>query len=257
MEPKKNKTGIIIQVRVGSTRLENKMIKSFYEGRSILEILLERFKKENHRDIPFVIATTTKQSDNAIESLSETYEVPVYRGSEENVLQRFIEAAKQFEFDKIVRICADNPLLDINGTLRLYNSRKSDNWDYLGYRIEGDKPSILSHSGFWGEWVTLSALEKVYGRTREKIYREHVTNFIYTHPRIFNVELHDAPLLAFHRNDIRLTVDRKEDFDLVAEIYRSLQSLGLPLTVANIIRVIDDHPVYLEQMSKQIMLNKK
>ncbi len=257
MRKNQEHTGIIIQARVGSTRLKNKMIKPFYQGKSILEILLERFEKEIVEDIPFVIATTMNQNDNAIAALAKSKQVPFFRGSENDVLQRFIDTAKYFGFEKIVRICADNPLLDIQGTLQLYDLKLSNNWDYLAYRVVGNKPSILSHLGFWGEWVTLNAFEKIRTATNEKVYHEHVTNYLYLHPELFKTELHDAPALVFKRDDIRLTVDRQEDFDIVAGIYEKLKSLSLPLTIVNIINVVDNHPEYLVRMAKQITLNKK
>jgi spore coat polysaccharide biosynthesis protein SpsF len=257
MENTKSDTGIIIQARVGSTRLKNKMIRPFYKNNSILDLLIKRFKKELPAQIPFIIATTVKPGDDAIEEIATKHQVPVFRGSEEDVLQRFIDAATYYGFQKIVRICADNPLMDIEGTLGLYDPDDNNDWEYIGFKVKNAQPSITTHLGFWGEWVTLSTLKKIKNLTTEKLYHEHVTNYIYTYPESFNIKWKLAPDIVFNRSDIRLTVDSQQDFELVAEIYAILQSLNLPLTIENIIHVIDDHPDFLKRMAEQIMSNKK
>jgi len=251
------KTGIIIQARTGSTRLPSKMTKSFYNQKSILEILLDRFNNENKSNLPLVVATTRTAGDDAIEIIANNSYVPVFRGDEDDVLKRFIEAARLFHFEKIVRICADNPLLDIEGTLALPGLCSDKNWDYLGYRLKGNLPSILTHTGFWGEWVTLKALETVNEITKEKVYHEHVTNYIYSHAEKFKVKFIDVQDKFFTRTDIRLTVDTPEDFTLVKEVYQSLKEYDIPLSVENIIHIIDDNPDYLKRMSEQIRLNEK
>jgi len=257
MKKAESNTGIIIQARVGSTRLKEKMIKPFYGDYSILEILLQRFKKDAPDYIPFVIATTNKPSDDAIEKVANNYQVPVFRGSDEDVLQRFIDTAKHFRFHRIIRICADNPLMDVIGTMQLDEPNSQEDWDYIGFKVGDNKPSITSHLGFWGEWVTLKALEKIKHFTNERFYHEHVTNYIYMHPEIFNIRWENAPNVVFNRSDIRLTVDRQEDFELVAEIYKILKSLNLTLNIDNIIHIIDEHPEFLKRMAVQIKLNQK
>ncbi|MDB4710952.1 hypothetical protein OAF16_04405, partial [Flavobacteriales bacterium] len=106
-----SETGIIIQARTGSTRLPNKIILPFYKEKGILELIVERINK--YTDIPIVVATTKNPKDDAIVKIASKNGVGCYRGSENNVLSRFIETAKKNNFKNIIRICADNPFLDI------------------------------------------------------------------------------------------------------------------------------------------------
>ncbi len=253
---KYKRTGFIIQARLGASRLPNKIILPFYRGQSIIEILIERFK-ELYSDIPFIIATSTNKTDDKLTDILLNLRVKVYRGSENNVLDRFIEAAKFHNFDNIIRICADNPFLDIKGTIGLLEQHLENLNDYTGYKVNGDIPSIKSHLGLWGEIVSLEALKKVKGFTEKQIYHEHVTNFIYENINKFKVKLIDAPEIVFNRNDIRLTVDTKEDFDVSKEIYAKLADSNKTLELNNIIKIIDKNPKYLETMKSQIKLNSK
>ncbi len=107
-------TGIIIQARTGSTRLPNKMILPFYNGKGILQILLERIKKKYNNQYTIILATTTNKNDEKIAEIGEKTGVEIYRGSENDVLKRFINAALSYNIFGIIRVCADNPLLDVN-----------------------------------------------------------------------------------------------------------------------------------------------
>ena len=107
-----SETGIILQARTDSTRMPEKVILPFFQEKSILDLLLEKTKK---LVAPVVLATTLNPSDDRICRLAEKHEVPVFRGSENDVLDRFIQAARKFGFSKIIRVCADNPFLDFTG----------------------------------------------------------------------------------------------------------------------------------------------
>jgi spore coat polysaccharide biosynthesis protein SpsF (cytidylyltransferase family) len=250
-------TGVIIQVRTGSTRLAGKMILPFYEGQPMIELILDRFDSELSNSIPLIIATTDNPLDDAIENIARKKKINLYRGSENDVLMRFIRASEKFNLQNIIRICADNPLFDVKGTFELTSYIKSGNWDYIGYKIKGNRPTILTHSGFWGEVVTLSALKKAHKETSESFYREHVTNYIYERPEKFSVKLVDAPDYLFYRDDIRLTVDTTEDFEMMKELYSRLIEENIRPEPVNIISYIDDHPEYLTRMNRQIELNRK
>ena len=86
-------TGIIIQARCGSSRLPNKMVLPFYQSQSILSILLSRLKKKI-TSTPIIVATTTNLKDDLITTICKQHNIPYYRGSENDVLQRFIDAAE-------------------------------------------------------------------------------------------------------------------------------------------------------------------
>jgi len=246
--------GIILQARTGSTRMPEKVILPFFEGKSILDLLIEKVKKLG---IPAVLATTVNPSDDRICDLAARHDFPVFRGSENDVLDRFIQAAKKFGFNKIIRVCADNPFLDLAGMKTLIETFEKSDVDYLSFQLAGNKPSILTHFGFWTEAVRLIALEKAQQLTNEKLYHEHVTNFIYGNPQLFDVQFIQADPLVFSRTDIRMTLDTPEDFQVQQQIFATISkenpNFGIPETV----NWLDQHPEILKVMKKEIEKNRK
>ncbi len=248
------KTGIIIQARTGSTRMPEKVILPFYEEQSILDLLLEKVKKAA---VPVVLATTVNPSDDRICQLAEKHQVAVFRGSENDVLDRFISAARQFGFSKIIRVCADNPFLDLAGIKTLIAEFEKSDADYLGFQLAGNKPSILTHFGFWAEAVRFDALEKAQQLTSEKLYREHVTNFIYCNPTLFKVNFIPANPVVFMRTDVRMTLDTPEDFEIQQKIFAALTNENPNFAIREIIKWLDNHPEVLGAMKKEIKKNQK
>ena len=245
--------GFIIQARLGSTRLPNKILLPFTkEKQCIIDIMLERLS--SFKDIKTVVATSIAPiNDLLVQHLTG---VSVYRGSENDVLQRFIEASECFHLDGIIRICSDNPFLDINELRRLIDSVKESNADYVSFKIN-DTPSIKTHFGFWAEYVTLAALKKVRDRTSKPIYHEHVTNYIYTHPDEFKIKWLSTFAFLQNREDIRLTIDQEDDFKIAQLIFNKLSSLQRNCGIEDIVNVLDENPALLESMKKQIIKNSK
>jgi len=246
--------GIILQARTGSTRMPEKVILPFYQEQSILDLLLEKIKKLG---IPAVLATTVNPSDDRICTLTAKHEVPVFRGSENDVLDRFIQAARQFGFAKIIRVCADNPFLDLDGMQTLIAEFSKSDADYLSFQLAGNKPSILTHFGFWTEAVRLDALEKALKLTEEKLYHEHVTNFIYGNPELFNVQFIQANPLVFSRTDIRMTLDTPEDFEIQQKIFATISKENPNFGIPEIVCWLDQHPEILKLMKSEILRNQK
>ena len=202
--------GIIIQARLGSTRLPGKILKEFYGGKTLLETVIHNLQRIKNAKI--IVATSVNPNNDKLESFLNNRDITVFRGSEDDVLCRFIGAAEANSVDGIIRICSDNPFLDWHGVAALIDKAKNSNADYIGYRIN-NTPSIKTHFGFWGEFVTLDALKRVASTTDEKPAHEHVTIHIYSHPDEYNCEWIECPDFLQGRNDIRLTVDNTEDFE--------------------------------------------
>jgi spore coat polysaccharide biosynthesis protein SpsF len=234
--------------------MPEKVIQPFYHGHTILDLLLEKAKKLN---VPVVLATTINPSDDRLCILAQKHDVPVFRGSENDVLDRFIQAARQFDFSKIIRVCADNPFLDLAGLQTLIDEFKQSDADYLGFQLAGNKPSILTHFGFWAEAVNLTALEKAAALTSEKLYHEHVTNYIYGHPALFNIQFIPADSVVFSRTDIRMTLDTPEDFGIQKQIFATISKENPNFGIPEIVSWIDLHPELLEKMKNEILKNQK
>lgn len=248
-------TGIIIQARLGSTRLPNKMALPFYESKGVLEIIIEKISAL-YKNIPILIATSTNDKDDEIETLCVKHKTQCYRGSEENVLKRFVDAAQENNIDKIIRVCADNPFLDTNSLKNLIDDFEKEDCDYISFRTSDKIPSIKTHYGFWAEGVTLRALKKTAKETEDPFYHEHVTNYIYQNPEKFKIKWKPVnPLIEVHKN-IRMTMDTEEDFLLLKEIYSAFVSQPHQSTEA-LVEFVADNENWTNKMQKQILRNTK
>lgn len=247
----------MLQARVGSTRLPKKMILPFYDKRNILQLIIEKLKN-SFPEIPIVLATSADPSNDELENLAFNLNCKVYRGSEEDVLYRFILAAEKFNFNNIIRVCADNPFLDIKEMKHLVNFiNKNHNFDYVSFKING-RPSIKSHFGFWAEYITLKTLKNVNNSISEKLYHEHVTNFIYENPNRFKINYLDANSVLKGHDDIRMTLDTLEDFTILSEIYSKLNSkYSFVFGINEIVDFLDNNPGYKVVMKNQIAINSK
>lgn len=245
--------GIIIQARMGSSRMPGKILRPFCEGKNILDILLGTLHKI--RGVKIIVATSDNPIDDQLEEYLLSKGECVYRGSENDVLDRFIKAAENFGVDKIVRICSDNPFIDYNGIIQLIETAQKTSADYVGFRIDG-KPSIKTHFGFWGELVTLNALKHI-ASEGDTITHEHVTSYLYTHPDVYSCEWIDCPNFLLGRNDIRLTIDTIQDFHNAQEVYESLFSQKKDFNLKDVVDYIDKHPTLVFSMKSIIEKNKK
>ncbi|MDE7126030.1 MAG: glycosyltransferase family protein, partial [Muribaculaceae bacterium] len=245
----------------GSTRLPNKMLMPFYNGKGILEILIDRIRAEFHPDFNnLVIATTTSAGDDKIADLCERLNVKCFRGSENDVLKRFIDAAHNYNSDKIIRICADNVFLDTKLLYQLYDKLTKSDCDYVSYKTCSGIPSIKTHYGFWAEGVSLKALESVYDETDDSLYHEHVTNYIYTHPEKFTICL--QPICETINGiedhpDLRLTIDTIEDFNISQFVFSNLSEQEIAVDSLNILAFLEKHPELYAKMKIIIDKNAK
>lgn len=253
---------IIIQARTGSTRLPQKMIKPFFGEKTVLDILLERLKsigKEYVADI--ILASSNNSNDDAIEKIGNTHNVKVFRGSENDVLKRFIDAAEKYNVDKIIRVCADNVFLDVTALAQLAAILDKNEYDYISYQTRSGKPSILTHYGFLAEGVKLSALRHVAMHTQDAEFHEHVTNRIHSAQNLYKVKLLPIELVipgleAHH--DLRLTLDTQEDFEVQQHIYADLTAMDSSFTPQEIMDYLDNkHPEYYQIMAETIKANTK
>lgn len=246
--------GIVIQARTGSTRLPHKMVLPFYNNKTLFQIVVENllqiFPKEK-----IILATTVSTKDDVLVNISEQLGIKVFRGSEENVLDRFVNAAEKYNLTHLIRVCADNPFLLQKqlGQLREYGEKSSA--DYLAYFFTNGLPSIKTHSGFFAEWVSLNALKKVAELTTEKVYIEHVTNFIYANPELFTIEKMQVPDEDFC-GKVRLTIDTIDDFEMCKMAYEVLLNQK-NISIESIKELVLSDSSYLEKMKILIQQQTK
>ena len=248
--------GVLIQARLGSSRLPKKIILPFYQNKCVLELLIERLKN-TLSGIPVAVATTRNAEDDILVNICKSKGISYYRGSESNVLDRFISAATHFGFTKIVRICSDNPFLDEKALRTLVNEFGQSDVDYWCYAKSDNTPVIKTHWGFWCEGASLQALNAISNSTTDPLYLEHVTNYIYTYPQKFKIYYHPIPIEVEQNDNIRLTLDTKEDFAVLSEIYKDVIENKIPFSSIGIVRYIMNNGVWLSEMNRIINNNPK
>jgi len=208
------KTVIIIQARMSSTRLPGKVLK-LVMGRPLLEYQLERLRNVANAD-EIVVATTINPLDDAIVDVCQRLEVSCYRGSENDVLQRYIGAALQTRAKCVVRINSDCPLIDPTIVEHLINvfHHDSENLDYVSNILEPGYPI-----GFHTEVFSLKAITRANQLSNSSEEREHVTPYIYRNPNNFSLK---SVTIRPDLSQFRLTIDYPEDFKLVEKIIEAL-----------------------------------
>lgn len=245
----------IIQARSGSTRLPNKILRPFYEGKCILDLMLEKLSLIDNTDV--LVATTSNQRDDLIACMAKDHGVRCFRGSENDVLDRFILAADRNNVQKIIRICSDNPFLDVDSMKQLLETiQKNPKAEYISFNVNGT-PSIKTHYGFWAEYVTLDALKKVRKLTDEPLFHEHVTNYIYSHPDDFNIVWINVGQELVKDLPIRLTIDTESDFINAQKIYSDFVQMGIKPTIHNIVAYLLKNPLITSEMEIEIKKNTK
>ncbi|MDA7836632.1 hypothetical protein N9A49_04415 [Salibacteraceae bacterium] len=244
---------IILQARANSTRLPGKMMRDFFRGQTIPELIIHNLKK-HFRLKDIVLATTSHPNDDELANLALRQGIQLFRGDEQDVLKRFIDAAEATQTEIVVRVCADNPFLQVDAIVELLNAFENSKSDYLSFKLDDDTPIIKSHLGLFAEVTSLSALKKVAVLSDDRFFHEHVTNYIYGHDQVFDVKWLTLPSYLGNRKDIRLTIDTLEDFELCQEIYREIEP---DCNAQNILNAIDLNPARLERMKDQILKNSK
>lgn len=248
------KISFIVQARMGSSRLPNKILLPFYDNKCILDLLVEKLNQIPNSHI--IIATSRNPNNDIIEEFCHNHHIHCFRGSENDVLQRFIDASETYGAEKIIRVCSDNPFLELNSIKRLVDKAVNSSADYISFKVNGN-PSIKTHFGFWTEYVTLNTLKRIKDLTSEILYHEHVTNFIYTHSELFSIEWIEGPECLKDRFDIRLTCDTIDDFKISQEIYRDICKDNPYPRIDQIVNYLDAHTDYLTKMVEQINYNSK
>ena len=248
------KTAFIVQARMGSTRLPQKVLRPFYEGKCILELLISKLNQIANTKI--IIATSLNAENNIIEQFCKEHSVICFRGEENDVLKRFVDAANAYGIDHIIRVCSDNPFLELNSIKKLVEVINKTDAEYIGFHVN-NSPAIKTHFGFWTEYVTLNTLKKIRDLTDEPLYHEHVTNYIYSHSEQFNIVWIMNAGNSVKNLPIRLTIDTESDFVNAQKIYSYFAHSGIQLTIPHIVDYLSNHPTIIYKMKTEITKNTK
>lgn len=220
--------GCIIQARMSSTRLPGKVLMNIDKKFPALFYTVEQLKNSKLQE-KIVIATSNNQEDNDIEKFCRKYNIKCFRGSLENVLDRYYQCAKEFGITTIVRIPADKPLIDPEIVDEVIQKFKENSFDC----VTNFQPSTIP-SGTEVEIFSFSALETAWKNASSAFDKEHVTPYIYKNKeqfKIFNV-VNKEDLSNF-----RWALDYKEDLELIRKIVKKIEKR--PILTRDIINLLN------------------
>jgi spore coat polysaccharide biosynthesis protein SpsF len=223
---------IVIQARMTSTRLPGKVLMEL-DGRTVIEQQLARLQRCRQAD-EIVWAVTTNAADDPLVALAERLGVRWYRGSEDDVLSRYLGAAREAAADLVVRVTSDCPLIDAGEVDAVIEGLTPED-DYAANFLERRLPRGLETEALWRD-----TLERTARMATSKPAREHVTFFIHVErPDLFERR---AIVRPYDAGELRWTVDTADDLELVRRIYRDLDLGATQLGFADILAHVREHP---------------
>jgi len=216
---------------MGSMRLPGKVLLKLDKNNTVLDYLIQQigYCKKIQK---IIIATTSLKEDDPIEEFAKINNLLCYRGNRSDVLDRYYKCAKQFSLSTIVRITADNPLIDpviVDEVITGYNSNL---YDYASNAIIRSFPY-----GTETEIFSFVSLEKAWCDAKDILDREHVTSYFYNNPKKFRI------LYIKNKNDLsflRWTIDEYDDFMLIKKIVTKIKKR--PILMNDIISLFDNEP---------------
>ncbi len=223
---------LIIQARLSSTRLPGKVLKSLLD-KPMLQRQIERIHFAKNFD-KIVVATSNDPSDDPIEQFCKKIAVYCYRGSLDDVLDRFYQCALRHQAKHIVRITADCPLIDpeiIDQVIQEHLLQHNDYTSNVGIETYPDGLDV--------EILTFSALEKCWTEAKKPSEREHLTSYIRSNLSLFKTSNIESKINRAHH---RWTVDHEEDFLLVETIYKHLLKDNIRFTSNDIYLLLEKNP---------------
>lgn len=209
------KTIVIIQARMGSTRLSGKILKPLGDA-DVLTYVTSRCMEINgvHE---VIVATTLSKQDDAIVAWCLENNIKCFRGSEEDVLSRFVDCAKEYEPDYVMRVTSDCPFVDYEMASEIVTLMEQERKDIV--LIDGVLPRGLAV-----ELISYEALLKIHAVGREPRHREHVTYYAYEFKGEFESVTYKVPE---DRNapELRITLDTEEDYVLIQAVAKHFDDL--------------------------------
>ncbi len=236
---------VLIQARRGSSRLPNKVMKEL-AGKPEVQWVLERVARSKRID-ELMLLTSIDKNNVPLIQLVTALGYRVFVGSEEDVLDRYYQAAKLLKPEYIIRITADCPLFD---------------WEYLDLAIEQleeqtDYMAEMTESfpdGLDVEIVKFSVLQEAWERANLASEREHVTLYIKNHKEEYRIQNFECPIAGIGNK--RWTLDEEEDFLLISRIYEHFLSQGKEsFRTEDVLRFLGENPE-LESINQQYARNE-
>ncbi|MGE7090239.1 cytidylyltransferase domain-containing protein [Lysinibacillus sp. NPDC048646] len=199
------KTIVIIQARMGSTRLPGKILKPLGESEVLTYVTKRCLQINGVQDV--IVATTASTQDDAIVSWCLEHNIKCFRGSENDVLSRFVDCANEYEPDYVMRVTSDCPFVDYEMASEMIAIMSKERKDIV--LVDGELPRGLAV-----ELISYSSLLKINEIGQEQRHREHVTYYAYEFKEQFEAITYKVPVNR-RAPDLRITLDTDPDYELI------------------------------------------
>ena len=231
---------VIIQARIGSTRLRGKVLLHLV-GYSMLWHIVQRCRAaEGIAEV--VVATTDQPTDEAIVAMCKAGNIPYFRGSETDVLDRYYQAAIMYDADPILRVTADCPLIEPAIIADVLTMQQDDSFDLVG-AATGAGAIYDTHNHFPDgvdvECYSMACLARLWREAKASQDREHVSLYALCNTDIFDIGRVYASADYRHH---RWTVDHGEDFALATAVYEALWTPGHHFGMEDVVDYLATHP---------------
>jgi len=220
---------------MGSTRLPGKVLKTVDGKNSSLYYTVSQLKHCKKIE-KIIIATTTLEEDDVIETFSKNLGIDVFRGSSTNVLDRYFQCANLFKIDTIIRTTADCPLIDPTIIDRGIKIFQSENYDYVTNTFPRTFPD-----GNETEIFSFDTLKKAWDNAKLPSEHEHVTPYFRNNKQDFKIKNFEH---TDNISNLRWTIDFPEDLELVKILISKIQSR--PIHLKDILKLLNSQPELLE-----------
>jgi spore coat polysaccharide biosynthesis protein SpsF len=250
MQETDNKILIVVQARVSSSRLPGKVLLPIL-GKSLLFRMIERLKQSKYL-AKIIIATSSEPTDDAIEQEANLMDVPCFRGSLDNLLDRHYQAALKYEAEIVVKIPSDCPLIDpkiIDKVFDFYFENEGK-YDFVSNLHPASFPD-----GNDVEIMTFDCLKTTWQEASQPFELEHTTPYIWENPKLFSIGNYTSK----NRSDLsmlyRFTIDYQEDYEFIKRVFEELYPKNKAFSCGDIIELLDVKPEIFEINAKYAGVN--
>ncbi|MEY2357573.1 cytidylyltransferase domain-containing protein [Lysinibacillus capsici] len=207
-------TIVIIQARMGSSRLPGKILKQLGDV-DVLTYDIERCRAiQGVSEV--IVATSNLPQDDAIARWCEMHQVAYFRGSEDDVLDRYVQCAKMYKPDYVMRVTSDCPFVDYEMASEIVSLMEKEQKDIV--LMNGELPRGLAV-----ELISYESLLRIHESGIESRHREHVTYYAYEFPQEFNAVTYNVPTNRI-APELRITLDTAEDYELISAVAKHFNS---------------------------------
>ncbi len=235
--------GCIVQARMSSTRLPNKIMKKITNNETMLDFVINQLKSSKYLD-EIIIATSNLSIDDEIVDFAKKKQIKYFRGSENDVLARYYECAKSFSLDSIVRVTSDCPLIDSCILDYFITKFVESNYDFVSPGF----PRTFPQGSADIEIFSFQSLKKMWHDAVKPSEREHVCTYIYNNPEKFSINKISSNM---NFSNLKWSVDREEDLKFVREIVK--RTHRRPILIHDILNILKNEPELVQINNNYIL----